>query len=153
MLRILPKLWHICGKGSDSLLKSTLYAIVELLAHLHSALLQLNNRYALALTDKELHFLVLGVVGMTVYFLVHPLIRWLARHGMEIAISWGYTMTLIIVLAFGIEIGQQVTHTGTMEFADIVFGIAGFLLMFLIYLMVYFLYLGIRLIIRHFRNG
>ena len=33
-------------------------------------------------------------------------------------------------MTFAIEIGQQVTHTDSMEFADIVFGVAGFLTLF-----------------------
>lgn len=39
--------------------------------------------------------------------------------------------TLIIVITFAIEIGQKVTNTGNMEFADIVFGVVGFIVMFL----------------------
>ena len=35
--------------------------------------------------------------------------------------------TLIIVITFAIEIGQKVTNTGNMEFADIVFGVVGFI--------------------------
>lgn len=40
--------------------------------------------------------------------------------------------TLIIVITFAIEIGQKVTNTGNMEFADIVFGVVGFIVMFFI---------------------
>ena len=45
-------------------------------------------------------------------------------------ISWIYVFTLIIVITFAIEIGQKVTNTGNMEFADIMFGLVGFLLMY-----------------------
>ena len=34
-------------------------------------------------------------------------------------IAWIYVFTLIIVITFAIEIGQKVTNTGNMEFADI----------------------------------
>ena len=41
----------------------------------------------------------------------------------------------IVVITFAIEIGQKISDSGTMDFADIVFGIAGFLLMFVIFLL------------------
>ena len=66
---------------------------------------------------------------------------WLAKKRCVIAISWLYVFTLIIVLTFAIEIGQRVSHTGEMEFADIVSGNGGFLLMFLIFL-------GIRAVVK-----
>ena len=36
------------------------------------------------------------------------------------------------LITFAIEIGQGITHTGTMDFVDIVAGIAGFLLMYIV---------------------
>ena len=36
------------------------------------------------------------------------------------------------MITFAIEIGQGITHTGTMDFVDIVAGIAGFLLMYIV---------------------
>ncbi len=38
--------------------------------------------------------------------------------------------TLIVVITFAIEIGQKITNTGNMEFADILFGITGFVIMY-----------------------
>ena len=51
-------------------------------------------------------------------------------------------------ITFAIEIGQKVTGTGAMEFADIVFGIVGFIVMFLIFAMIRMIYKGIRQVIR-----
>ena len=48
-------------------------------------------------------------------------------------IAWIYAFTLIVVITFAIEIGQKITNTGQMEFADIMFGIVGFLAMFLVF--------------------
>ena len=47
--------------------------------------------------------------------------------------SWFYVLTLIVVITFSIEIGQHVTHTGTLEFADIAFGVVGFLAFFAVF--------------------
>ena len=41
--------------------------------------------------------------------------------------------TSILVITFAVEIGQRLTNTGNMEFADIVFGIGGFIVMFAVY--------------------
>lgn len=110
-----------------------LYWIVEMIAKVHSWLLRLNDAYEYNFSDKELHFLIIGALGMLMIFVVHPVFKWLARNNHIMVISWIYVFTLIIVITFAIEIGQRVTHTGAMEFADIMFGVFGFISMFLIF--------------------
>lgn len=114
-------------------MKRLLYGIVELIAKCHSKILRLNDAYEYHFTDKELHFLVIGILGMCLLLAVHPIFRWLAKKNHVMVISWIYVTTLITVLTFAIEIGQKVTHTGSMEFADIVFGMAGFFAMFFVF--------------------
>lgn len=114
-------------------MKELLYSIVGLIAKVHSRLLQLNDAYEYNFTDKELHFLVIGLMGMAFIFIVHPVFKWLASRDHVMVISWIYVTTLIVVITFAIEIGQKVTHTGNMEFADIMFGLAGFFAMFLVF--------------------
>ena len=114
-------------------MKAFLYAVVELIARIHNRLMQLNNAYEYDFSDKELHFLVIGVLGMGFIFFVYPVFKWLAKHNHVMVIAWIYVFTLIIVLTFAIEIGQKVTNTGNMDFADIVFGIVGFIIMFFIF--------------------
>ena len=126
------------------MLKQLLYGIVGIIARFHEELLKLNKRFDLSLTDKQLHFLVIGLLGMGIFFVVHPVFRALARRGHEIVISWMYTFTLIVVITFAIEIGQKITHTGSMEFADIVFGVVGFLLMFAVFAVIRGIFLWIR---------
>lgn len=110
-----------------------LYWIVEMIAKVHNWLLQLNDAYEYNFTDKELHFLIIGALGMGMIFVVHPVFKWLVRHNHTMVISWIYVFTLIIVITFAIEIGQRVTHTGVMDFADIVFGVVGFICMFFVF--------------------
>ena len=76
----------------------------------------MNNNLEPGFSDKELHFLVIGLVGM--------------------------------VLTFVIEIGQKVTTTGTMDFADIVFGVGGFLAGFAIYFLLALLWKLLRRLFR-----
>mgnify|MGYP006990136537 CR=1 FL=1 len=60
--------------------------------------------------------------------------------------------TLIIVITFAIEIGQRVTHTGVMDFADIVFGVVGFICMFFVFSVIRGIYHLIRRKIRRRRE-
>lgn len=129
-----------------------LYWIVELIARMHSWLLKLNDAYEYNFSDKELHFLIIGALGMAMIFVIHPMFKWLARNNHIMVISWIYVFTLIIVITFAIEIGQRVTHTGSMEFADIMFGVMGFICMFLIFSVVRGMYHVILKIIRNVRR-
>lgn len=131
-------------------MKELLYKIVELIAKIHTYLLHLNDAYEYNFSDKELHFLVIGILGMALIFIVYPIFKWLAKTDHVMVIAWIYVFTLIIVITFAIEIGQKVTNTGTMEFADIVFGVVGFIAMFLVFAVVREIY---KAIIRFFRHG
>ena len=129
-------------------MKELLYGIVELLAKIHSYLLRFNDAYEYNFSDKELHFLVIGILGMMFIFVVYPVFKWLAKHEHVMVIAWIYVLTLIIVITFAIEIGQKVTGTGNMEFADIVMGVFGFIVMFLVFSVLRGIYKLIRNLIR-----
>ncbi len=120
-----------------------LYSILDIITDAHTYILSLNDAYEANFTDKELHFLVIGAIGMAMIFLIHPLFTILARSNHVLVISWIYVFTLIILMTFAIEIGQKISHTGTMDFADIVFGVWGFLLMFLVFALIRGIILGI----------
>lgn len=112
------------------MLSKLLYKLVEIIAVFHSRIMQLNNAYEYNFSDKQLHFLVIGALGMGMIFVIYPIFKWLAKNDHIMTITWIYVTTLIVVITFAIEIGQKITKTGSMEFADIIFGMAGFLLMF-----------------------
>lgn len=133
------------------MLKEFLYLIVEIIARIHGAILTLNDNFEYNFSDKELHFLVIGVLGMAMIFIIYPLFKWLAKKNHVMVIAWFYVFTVIIVITFAIEIGQKVTHTGAMEFADIAFGIVGFIAMFLVFALIRAIYKGIRALIRRRR--
>ena len=125
-------------------MKELLYWI----AKIHSHILRLNDAYEYNFTDKELHFLVIGMMGMGFIFVVYPVFKWLAKHEHVMVIAWIYVLTLIIVITFAIEIGKKVTGTGNMEFADIVMGVFGFIVMFLVFSVLRGIYKLIRNLIR-----
>lgn len=113
----------------------------------HEHILKLNDRYEVYLSDKQLHFIIMGLLGMALVFIIHPLFLYLAKRKKILTITWIYVFTLITVIAFAIEIGQKITRTGTMEFADIAFGVFGFFFMFAIFAIIRcFIYLIIRLV-------
>ena len=107
--------------------------MIDLIYKCHNYILSLNDAYEYNFTDKELHFLVIGVIGMLMIFAIYPVFKWLAKHNHIMTITWIYVFTLVIVLTFAIEIGQKAGNNGSMEFADIVFGVVGFLAMYIVF--------------------
>ncbi len=110
-----------------------LYALVGMIAKIHNYIMRLNDAFEYNFTDKELHFLVIGILGMCFIFVVYPVFKALAKSGHVMVIAWIYVFTLILVISFAIEIGQKVTGTGNMDFSDIMFGIFGFLVLFFLF--------------------
>ncbi|MBR6164925.1 MAG: hypothetical protein IKQ45_03220 [Clostridia bacterium] len=129
-------------------MKELLYQAVDWTAMVHDRITRLNDQFEGTLSDKQLHFLVIGILGMLLVFLIHPLFRHLARTNHVMVITWIYVFTLILVITFSVEIGQRITKKGDMEFADIVFGIGGFIAMFAVFAVIRAAVLGITKLIR-----
>jgi len=96
------------------------------------------------MTDKELHFWVMGIIGMVTFLVVHFFFKLIERLKWSTTIlSFIYTFTGMVVLVFAIELQQAITNRGNMEFADAVIGLWGFMVLFFIYavlgLIVYFI--------------
>lgn len=129
-------------------MKELLYFGVGLISRIHGMIMHLNDAFEANLSDKDLHFLVIGLLGMGMIFVIYPLFSFLAQRDHVMVIAWIYVFTVIVVITFAIEIGQKVTHTGSMEFADIMYGLVGFLSMFLVFSGFRLLYRGIMHLIR-----
>lgn len=114
-------------------METFLYSILDFINYVHTYILTWNDAYEANFTDKDLHFLVIGCLGMILIFIVQPIFTLLAKTNHVLVISWIYVFTLILLLTFAIEIEQKITKSGVMDFEDIVFGIWGFMLMFLIF--------------------
>jgi hypothetical protein len=124
-------------------MKEFLYWVIEGITFFHRGFLQLNNRFNWSLNDKQLHFYVFGLACFILFLIVHYVFKRLAKISI-MTISWFYTLTVAIVLAFAIEIGQKQTNTGNMEFWDIVYGINGYLFFFTIFIVTMILYRVIK---------
>ena len=51
-----------------------LYKIVEWIAEVHSYLMRINDSYEYHFSDKELHFIVIGLLGMLFIFIVYEIL-------------------------------------------------------------------------------
>ena len=126
-----------------------LYSILDFINNVHTYILSWNDAYEANFTDKELHFIIIGCLGMLMIFVVQPIFTLLAQTGHVLAISWIYVFTLILLLTFAIEIEQKITGSGVMDFDDMLFGVWGFMLMFLVYAVIRGIIIGIY----HFIKG
>ena len=126
-----------------------LYGIMRIIAKIHNYILHLNDKFEYNFSDKDLHFLVIGLLGMAMIFVVYPVFKWLASKKHIMVIAWIYVFTLILVITFAIEIGQKISNTGSMEFADIVLGVMGFIVMFAVFAVVRGIYHAVRWIMTH----
>lgn len=130
-------------------MRELLYGITEIIARIHNYIMHMNDRFEYDFSDKDLHFLVIGILGMLMIFVVYPLFKWLAGKNHVMVIAWIYVFTLIVVITFAIEIGQKISNTGNMEFADIMFGVMGFIVMFAVFAVIRSIYHGIRWLAAH----
>ena len=121
-----------------------IYTFTTWVARIHERVLRINDAGGWYFDDKQLHFIVFGIFGMALIFVLYPLFKMLAKHDHTMVITWLYVFTVIMVLAFAIEIGQWYTGTGVMESQDIAYGITGFLVMFFIFAVLRGLYHGIK---------
>lgn len=127
----------------SAFIKQVLYNITIIIAKIHDYIMSLNNNLATPFTDKELHFIVMGTLGMFMVLITYPLFKYLSKKNI-MSITFLYVLTFMLMLIFSIEIGQQVTNTGLLDFEDIIFGISGFIIFFLIFIGAKTIYLIIK---------
>ena len=122
-----------------------------IMAQVHDSLMRLNDGFELRLGDKDLHFVIMALAAMLLFFLVHAVFRRLAKWSIT-AVSFIYVFTVMTVLGFAIEIGQRISGTGEMDFADIVAGLYGVLAFFAVYTAYRLLVMGVRALARNLRK-
>jgi uncharacterized protein (DUF697 family) len=129
-------------------MKESIELLAELVNILHDVIILLTKMAGFKLTDKDLHFWVIGILGILLFFLVHAVFRHLAKWSLSV-ISLIYSFTVILVIVFAIEIQQGITNRGNMEFEDAVYGLWGFVVFFLAFAV----FKGIFIWIRTFFKG
>ncbi len=129
-------------------MKEFLYAIVGWIARVHNTIMTWNDAYEQSFTDKELHFIVIGLLGIAMVLVIYPFFKALAKNHV-LVIAWIYVFTLVLVVTFAIEIGQGITRTGVMDFEDVEYGVLGFLFMFFVFAIVRAIYHGLQRLTRY----
>ena len=128
--------------------EAILYEGTMVVAQIHESLMHLNDNFELYFGDKDMHFIVMAVLGMILFFMVHFVFKRLAKWSIT-AISFIYVFTVMTVLGLAIEIGQKITGTGDMDFRDVVAGLYGVLAFFAVHSVDRL----IVLLVRHLMHG
>ena len=121
---------------STSTLKKIVDLLIDIIYKTHTYFLSMNDSFEAQLSDKQLHFLIIGFLGIGMLLVIYPLFKWMAKKNLTVLISWFYVFTVLVVITFAIEIGQWYSHTGEMDFNDILAGLVGYFAMSFIFLLV-----------------
>lgn len=119
---------------------------------LHDKILDIVDIAGYSLNDKQLHFIFMALIGIIIFAFTQLIFKQLAKYSIT-AISFIYTLTVMIVIVFAIEIQQKLTNRGNMEFADIVYGLYGFIYIFLVYLLIKLIVLAIKKAYNKYSNN
>ena len=117
--------------------------MANIINDLHDQVLDIVNIGGYSLNDKQLHFIFMAVIGIIIFGVTQALFKKLAKYSIT-AISFIYSLTVMIVIVFAIEIQQKLTNRGNMEFADIAYGLYGFIYVFCIYLLIRLIIFSIK---------
>ncbi|WP_190258575.1 hypothetical protein [Pelotomaculum schinkii] len=114
-------------------MEKALLILVNVINYLHDFIVNIFRFLGFGLTDKDLHFWFVGIIGTAIFVLSDLIFRYVTRWSISV-ISFIYTCTVLIVVVFGLEIEQKITGRGAMEFADIVSGLWGFIAILSVFL-------------------
>ena len=90
------------------MLTKILYFLIELITSIHNTILTWNDNNLIGLSDKDLHFVVIGILGILMIAIIYPFFKFLAKRHHFLTLTFIYVFTLIIVITFAIEIGQGI---------------------------------------------
>lgn len=135
-------------------MKEGIKFLADFVNNIHDILIILSNDLlGLNLTDKDLHFWIMGMIGIITFFIVYGISKWISTLPFAIVfLSFLYTLTFMFVLVFAIEIQQALTSRGNMEFLDAIIGLWGFIVFFMVYIFIALLFILIRYFIRKNTN-
>ncbi len=127
-------------------MKEIIQILAEIVNNLHDFILffvsdTLNSNA----TDKDVHFWIMGIIGIIIFLFVLFLSNLISRMRFGITIlSFLYTFTVMVVLVFAIEIQQALTSRGNMEFQDAAVGLWGFIVFFMVFAVLSSLFLLVK---------
>lgn len=118
----------------------------------HDGIVDIFSAWGYSFSDKELHFIIIAIIGILIFFFTQIIFKWLSKYSVT-AISFIYTFTVLVVIVFVIEIQQKITNKGHMEFADIAYGLYGFLCSFGLYLFVRGIIFAVKWLVNKIRQN
>ncbi|MGP4077038.1 hypothetical protein [Halobacillus sp. K22] len=124
-------------------MKEIILILAELVNIWHDVLLDLTRALGWDLTDKDLHFWVIGIIGIIALLFVDAIFQALSKLSIT-AISFLFTFSMILVFVFAVEIQQKITGRGNMEFGDAAASIFGFLVFCGVYFVIRMLWRWIQ---------
>ena len=127
-------------------MRTILQLLINIFSYFHSFFVQLTQSWGFDFSDKQLHFLIIGVIFLFLYIITDIFFRALSKISISI-LTFIFSFTLSIVISFAIEIGQYQSGTGNMELADIAWGIYGFLFFIMLFEIIRALYTFIKYLI------
>ena len=123
----------------------------DIIDYSHATIINFIEARGYNLTDKDLHFIIIALIGIILFACVHIFFNFLSKYSIT-AISFIYTFTVLVVIVFVIEIEQKLTGNGTMDFADIAYGLYGFLCMFAGYLLIRGALWAVKRLLAYYKN-
>lgn len=66
--------------NDDYTIHSIINLFIRITYKIHTYLLSLNDNIEQSLTDKQLHFLVIGILGVVMIVIIGPIFRYLAKN-------------------------------------------------------------------------
>ena len=118
--------------------------LIAVINRTHDWIVNSAHVLGLGLTDKQLHFWLIGIMGIVIFAVFDAVFKRLAKWSVS-AITFIFTFTILVVSVLAIEIEQKVTQAGSMEFEDVVAGLSGFIMFSILYVL-------IRVLLRELRK-
>lgn len=116
-------------------MKTLLSLIIKLFDLLHVFLISLLKENGIILTDKQMHFMILGIAFLFVFILIEYIFKQLAKLSVSV-IAFVYVFTVSVVVALAIEIGQYQNKSGQMDFYDVTWGLYGVIVFILVFVII-----------------
>lgn len=135
-------------------MKQAIHFIADIVNDLHDLINYIvNHALHLNLTDKDLHFWIIGIIGFFVFLMVLVVSKYVAKLPFGLTIlSFLYSFTFVFALVFAIEIQQAITDRGNMEFQDAIIGLYGFLAFFFAYAFVGLLIISTKRLVKYYKG-
>lgn len=128
-----------------------LKVLVEFMNKVHHKAVEILGATGYGFSDKQLHFIFIGALGIMIFIFSHFLFKIVAKYSLT-AVSFIYTFTILVFITVAIEIQQKLTGQGQAEFGDVFWGLYGFVYVFFIYVLIRLIFMGIKYFIKNSKS-